>query len=64
MSRTRLALAAVVAAAALLPATAASAEEDNCVTHPENCYECVMYPCYPRDWPPFLLEKVEELLRG
>lgn len=61
MTVRRVLAAASLAAAALAPATAVAGPE-NCVTHPQNCYECVMYPCYPQDYPPFLLDKVGELL--
>ena len=61
MSLTRIATAAALAAAAFAPATAVASPE-NCVTHPENCYVCVMYPCYPQDYPPFLIDTVTGLL--
>lgn len=56
-----LAAAAVGAASLSTFATPASAHND-CEEHPHHCYECVMYPCYPEDWPPFLIDKVTELL--
>ena len=52
---------AVVATAALLPGSA-SAQPENCVTKPQSCYVCVMYPCYPQDWPPFLIDTIKDQL--
>ena len=61
MRMTRVLAAAALAVASLssfAPASAAPCE------YPDHCYECVMYPCYPEDWPPFLLGKVTDLLPG
>lgn len=60
MRLSRLLVAAALAGAAFT-ATPASAD---CETNPEECYDCVMAPCYPSDWPPFLLDKVNEAIAG
>ena len=57
----------VIAAAALAFAAfggtpAATAGPADCVVKPQSCYVCVMYPCYPQDWPPYLQERARELL--
>ncbi len=56
MSRlSRLVLAGACVGAGLFAAPA-QAEAPECVKQP--CYVCVMYPCYPSDWPPFLIDRV------
>ena len=63
MRMTRVLLAAAIGAASLTAFTAAPASAHyDCEEHPHHCYECVMAPCYPEDWPPFLIDKVTELL--
>lgn len=37
------------------PAVATHDCEQNPNTH---CYECVRYPCYPEDYPPYLLDLI------
>ena len=61
MRLTRVLAAAAFAIAAATAAPAAASPPD-CEEHPEQCYDCVIAPCYPEDWPPFLLDKVNELL--
>lgn len=57
-----LAAAALAAAAAFGTGTPASADTRDCDVQP--CYECVMAPCYPEDYPPFLLDKVSEIIKS
>ena len=56
---TRFVVAAALAVSSFA-AVPASAEPECDEVHP--CYECFMSPCYPEDWPPFLLDKVHDLL--
>ena len=61
MRMTRVVAAALFAVASFSAFAPASAHND-CEEHPHHCYECVMYPCYPEDWPPFLIDRVTDLL--
>lgn len=55
MRLTRALVATAFAAAALGGMPAASATHD-CDQNPNtHCYECVRYPCYPEDYPPYLI---------
>ena len=54
---TRLALAGALVGGALLPA--APSHANTCI--PQPCYVCVMYPCYPTDWPPFLIDRARDI---
>lgn len=58
MSRlSRLAAVGLVAGVAALTVPAQAAGPD-CVRQP--CYVCVMYPCGPGDWVPFLRDRVND----
>ncbi|HVF03436.1 MAG TPA: hypothetical protein VNA20_01220 [Frankiaceae bacterium] len=49
---------AAFAAAALGAAQPAAADHD-CDEYPNNhCYDCVQAPCYPEDYPPYLLRLI------
>ena len=62
MRMTRVVAAALFAVASFSAFTAPASAHNDCEDHAHHCYECVMYPCYPEDWPPFLIDKVTELL--
>jgi hypothetical protein len=58
MSRlSRLVAAGAVAGVAAL-VVPAQAQAPDCVT--QRCYQCVMYPCGPGDWVPFLRDRVND----
>ena len=58
----RVALAGAIAGAALFaPASNAQGIIPPECTVLDPCYECVMYPCYPSDWPPFLIDRASSL---
>ena len=53
-----LALVAFAAAAGIAGTQPAAATHD-CDKNPNyHCYECVRYPCYPEDYPPYLLDLI------
>jgi hypothetical protein len=55
-------LLAATAVASLTTVAPVHASAPNCVTEPEQCYVCYTKPCYPQDYPPFLLEKLHGIL--
>ncbi len=57
----RLTLAGALAAGALLAPVASAQNIIEECSRENPCYECVTYPCYPSDWPPYLIERATSL---
>lgn len=55
--RTRLTAAALLAGLASLAVPATSHASSQCIS--KTCYECVMYPCGPGDWVPFVEHRAQ-----
>lgn len=59
MRSVRLLAAALFAAGSLAAAAGPAQAGPYCDRFPEQCdYECVMYPCYPDDYLPFLIDQL------
>lgn len=56
-------LAGAIAGGALLAPTASATQSLEC-TIVRPCYVCVMYPCYPTDWPPYLIDRAADTCRA